>query len=226
MEIAPISSFLGIFAFSQRHWKDNIQGFKIGWHYFWAMTSLKGSKLRSKFSEKWQIFFCLFWPYLTQKWKIFVVFPILLPNYPICPQKTVWKPQNRNIENLTFRARRFFTFSTITRLVVGISGKFLHIWKLDEKTKTWYAFRFGLSSREVDQIYDWRSYQIERSQKVKFGTLGYPLVVENFKNFFHPKLAIIKVPKVTKGGRAIVNLKRARKKNLRGGVNLPPPWTR
>ena len=50
-ETAAISSFLGILIQTQRHSTDNIQGNKKRWYQNLSMTSLRGSKSRSKLKK-------------------------------------------------------------------------------------------------------------------------------------------------------------------------------
>ncbi len=110
-------------------------------------------------------------PMALRKCKIFAVFPILLPNYP-------WN-SNPNYPGLkTVKSKIWLFVRDDFSLFWHISaydwilGKFLHIWKLDEKTTPKYTFRFALSIWEGDQINDWRYFHISQSQKVKFGTPG------------------------------------------------------
>ena len=191
-EPALICSFLGIFTRDQRHSTDNFEGNKKCWSQNWPMTSLRGSKLRSKLKKKIEkIFFvkiCRFWPKTSKKW-FFSLFPLVSwANKPIHLKKLVQKRQNRNIENSIFAARRFFTFSAISRLLVGISEIFLDIRKLDEKLNTGGHFRFFLSSREGGQNRAWRSKSAYRFKLIENSAPGHPLVVKIFKKIFDQNL--------------------------------------
>ena len=73
-EMAVIFSFLGILIQGQRHSTDNIKGNKKCWYQNLSMTSLRGSKSRSKLKKNWKSFnfffvkIVNFWPKFTKKW--------------------------------------------------------------------------------------------------------------------------------------------------------------
>ena len=145
-------------------------------------------KVEKKIEKNFFVKICRFWPKTSKKW-FFSLFPLVSwANKPIHLKKLVQKRQNRNIENSIFAARRFFTFSAISRLLVGISEIFLDIRKLDEKLNTGGHFRFFLSSREGGQNRAWRSKSAYRFKLIENSAPGHPLVVKIFKKFFDQNL--------------------------------------
>ena len=186
----------------------------------------KGVKIKVKVEKKIENFFfvkiCRFWPKVIKN-DLFSLFPLVSwANKPIYQKKLVQKRQNRNIENSIFAARRFFTFSAISRLLVGISEIFLDIRKLDEKLNTGGHFRFFLSSREGGQNRAWRSKSAYRFKLIENSAPGHPLVVKIFKIFFDQKFWIIKTFFVYEFQKSSYNRFWAIK-NSRGGGEVHPP---
>ena len=157
-----------------------------------AMTSSKGSKLRSKVN---QIFKFLLWPKMALFWPLnpknekFYFFSSFRGKKSHCTGKIRFYAQkmfNRKFEIFrTLSDEKKFTFWAITSVLVGIFQICLHIWKLEKKCNRMCVNRFFLSSRESGQNRTRRSkfwITIFRQPKVlKIGPPRYPLVVKNFK---------------------------------------------
>ena len=119
-ETAVISSFLGILIQTQRHSTDNIKGNKKCSSQNGPMTSLRGSKLRSKFKKKFKIFFLAILVILdpnSQNNDIFYFFQQFHEQINLCAPKNRSENTKTVISKIRFwargdflRFRRYFGF--------------------------------------------------------------------------------------------------------------------